>query len=117
MNESKLTARKLIMARLGISPADFPSRKKLQIEWDKLVKAGKIPGENKMTRRGSSARPGRKKKKPRCINCGSRSGEYYSHGLCNNCSEKAEQKQMMMIESQKQKTEKLAMNIPKMTKK
>ena len=105
------------MSRLGISLADFPSRKQLQIEWKKLVKAGKIPGmENEMTKRGSSARPGRKNKKPTCVNCGSRSGEYYSHGLCNNCSEKAEQKQMMMIESQKQKTEKTIMNITKMTK-
>ncbi|MEK0326799.1 MAG: hypothetical protein QQN63_13955 [Nitrosopumilus sp.] len=105
MNESKLIARKLQMARLGLLPVDL-SRKQLQIEWKKLVKAGKIPGmENEMTRRSSRARPGRKNKKPTCVNCGSRSGEYHNFGLCNEC------------ESKQDKPEEKKMNIPKMTEK
>lgn len=42
MNESKLTARKLQMARLGLSPVNL-SRKELLIEWRKLVEQGKVP--------------------------------------------------------------------------
>lgn len=97
MNEAKLTARKLQMSRLGFLPADL-SRKELQIEWKKLVKAGKISDEGHlMTRRSSRARPGRKKKGIRCGSCSNRLGEYHNHGLCKVCLDKQDAPKGMSI--------------------
>ena len=90
------------MLRLGYSVVDL-SRKELQIFWEKLVKEGKLPKkEEPMGHSRRRDRPGRKKKKITCINCGNRLGKYHNHGLCNECVSKQDAPK--------------GMSIPKMTK-
>ena len=108
MNESKLTARKLLMLRLGYSVVDL-SRKDLQIFWEKLIKEGKLPKkEEPMGHSRRRDRPGRKKHTKKCGTCGK---DITGNSLlitCESCLDK--------IPLLHNKHEKLSMNIPKMTK-